>query len=129
MSRRRWERERGSGGMSLAWIVAMPAAMLLIFGGVQFGIHSFAENLALAAAQVGVRSATAYPADAARGRRAAQDFLRVKAADSIENGAVSVSLDGTTITVTVTGKSQSIVPGMQFSVSGSATGPVEQLDG
>lgn len=125
---RRWEAERGSGGSSLAWLIAIPAAMLLIFGGVQFGIHSYAENLALAAAQVGVRSATAYPANAERGRHDAQDFLTQKAGDSIEGGAVSVSLNADTVTVTVTGRSQSLVPGMQFDVSQRAAGPIEQIN-
>jgi hypothetical protein len=47
----RWDGERGSGGASLGFILLMPVVLLLIFGGVQFGLHSYARSLAVAAAQ------------------------------------------------------------------------------
>lgn len=121
----RWDPQRGSGGTSLGWILVMPAVLLLIFGGVQFGISSYAKNLALAAAQAGVRAATAAPASPDRGAQAARDFLFIKAQGTVYDGVVTVAVNGQLISVTVSGISQSIVPGMEIAVTQSASGPIE----
>jgi Flp pilus assembly protein TadG len=125
----RWDAERGSGGASLAWLIVMPAALLLVFGGIQFGVRSYAANLALAAAQTGVRAATASPASAERGQSAAEAYLANAAAGSLHGGAVTVTVTAGNVTVVVTGTSQSLVPGMTFTVTGRAAGPLEPEPG
>lgn len=125
----RWDAERGSGGSTLAWVIVMPAALLLVFGGIQFGIHSYAENLALSAAQTGVRAAAAYPASAERGQEAAQAYLANAAATSLSGGTVAVTITGDSVSVVVTGTSQSLVPGMVFDVLEQAAGPLESEPG
>lgn len=127
--RRRDDPERGSGGMlSLGWMLAMSGALLLIFGGITFGLHSYAQSLALGAAQAGARAAAAYPASEERGRQAAQTFLSNKAAETLEGGAVTVTLGpDNLVTVTVTGTSQSLVPGMTLTVTEQAAVAAEVL--
>lgn len=124
----RWDSERGSGGVSLSWALVMSAAIALIFAGVQFGVHGYAQSLALSAAQTGVRAATAYPASAERGEQAAREFLgnsaTVKALHDT-TVTVSVSAAGDTVTVLVTGTSTTLVPGMSFDITESAAGRVE----
>jgi hypothetical protein len=57
---------------------------------------------------------------------AAQTFAATKAAGTLDNTGIDVSLDGNTVTVTVTAQSHSVVPGMDMTVSQSASGPMER---
>jgi Flp pilus assembly protein TadG len=123
----RWERERGSGGPSLAFVLLLPALLLLIFGGIQYGMHDYARSLALAAAQAGVRAATQAPASATRGQQAAQEFVAGQAAGTLTDATVTATLDGSVITVTVTAVAPSLVPLTQPRVSQQASGAVEVL--
>jgi hypothetical protein len=126
---RRWDDpERGSGMLSLTWLLAMTGALLLIFSGITFALHSYATSLALGAAQAGARAAAAYPASEERGRQAAQTFLSNKAAAELKGGAVTVRLGpDNLVTVTVTGTSQSLVPGMTLTVTEQAAVAAEVL--
>ena len=126
-SRRWWADDRGDGGgAALTWVLLFPMVMLLLFGGIQIAITSYAKNLALATAQAGVRAATSAPGDVSRAAPAAQTFAATKAAGTLDNPGINVSLDGNTITVTVTAQSHSVVPGMDMTVSQSASGPMER---
>lgn len=123
----RWDPERGSGGTSLAYILLMPAVLLLIFGGIEFGLHDYARSLAVAAAHAGVRAATAAPASASRGRQAAEDFLGHQAAGTLSDPTVTVTQTGETITVTITAVAPSLIPLTHPSVVGEAAAPIERL--
>jgi Flp pilus assembly protein TadG len=123
----RWSRERGSGGPSLAFVLLLPALLLLIFGGIQYGLHDYARSLALAAAQAGVRAATQAPASTARGQQAAQEFVAEQAAGILTDATITATQTGTVITVTVTAAAPSLVPLNQPKVSQHASGAVEEL--
>jgi Flp pilus assembly protein TadG len=123
----RWERERGSGGPSLAFVLLMPALLLLIFGGIQYGMHDYARSLALAAAQAGVRAATRAPASTDRGRQAAREFVAEEAAGTLADATVTATRDGSVITLTVTAAAPSLIPLTQPRVSQHASGAVEEL--
>lgn len=126
-SRQWWADERGDGGGgALTWVLLFPVVLLLLFGGIQLAITSYAKNLALATAQAGVRAATSAPGDASRAGPAAQSFAADKAAGTLDNPGVNVSVDGNTVTVTVTAQSHSVVPGMDMTVTQSASGPMER---
>jgi TadE-like protein len=116
--------ERGSGGTSLGWVIAATAVLLLVLGGIQFGVHSYARSLALSAAQAGVRAAAMYPSSIDRGRAVTEEFL-VVAGSSLQDTAVTVALTGQRVTVTVSGTSTSLVPGMTFTLTEQAAGPLE----
>jgi Flp pilus assembly protein TadG len=124
----RWSSERGGGGVSLSWALVMSAAIALIFAGVQFGLHGYAQSLALAAAQTGVRAATANPVSVDRGEQAARDYLSNEATvQALRDSSVTVTLDGDTVTVLVTGVGIAVVPGMNLQVSESASGRTEEV--
>ena len=121
-----WAQDRGDGGgAALTWVLLFPV-VLLLFGGIQIAITSYAKNLALATAQAGVRAATSAPGDVSRAAPAAQTFAASKADGTLDNPGINVSVDGNTVTVTVTGQAHSVVPGMDLTVSQSASGPMER---
>lgn len=124
---RRCGGESGSGGTSLTTILVMPAVVLLIFGGIQFGLHSYARSLALSAAQAGVRAATQAPASTGRGYDAAKSFADVKAAGTLLGAVVTVDQTGDVITVTVTAEAPSLIPLMHPAVSQQASARIETL--
>lgn len=126
-SGRWWAGDRGDGGgAALTWVLLFPTVLLLLFGGIQIAVTSYAKNLALATAQAGVRAATSAPGDVSRAAPAAQTFATDKAAGTLDNTGISVSVDGNTVTVTVTARSHSVVPGLEMTVSQSASGPLER---
>jgi len=125
--RGRWVGERGSGGTSLGFILLMPAVLLLVFGGVQFGLHSYARSLAVAAAQAGVRAATQAPASADRGRQAAEEFVTDRAAGTLTDATITVSQASQQITVTVTAAAPNLVPLAHPHVVGQASANIETL--
>lgn len=124
---RRQNGECGSGGTSLTTILVMPAVLLLIFGGIQFGLHSYARSLALSAAQAGVRAATQAPASTTRGYDAAGDFAAAKAAGTLTGVIVTVDQAGDVITVTVTAQAPSLIPLAHPTVSQQASARIETL--
>jgi len=122
-----WAQDRGDGGgAALTWVLLFPVVLLLLFGGIQIAITSYAKNLALATAQAGVRAATSAPSDVSRAVPAAQTFAAAKADGTLDNPGINVSVDGNTVTVTVTAQARSVVPGMDMTVSQSASGPMER---
>lgn len=123
----RWSRERGSGGPSLAFVLLLPALLLLIFGGIQYGLHDYARSLALAAAQAGVRAAAQAPASTARGQQAAQEFVAEQAAGTLTDATITATQTGTVITVTVTAAAPSLIPLTQPKVTQHASGAIEEL--
>lgn len=127
LCRGRWSGERGSGGASLGFILLMPTVLLLIFGGVQFGLHSYARSLAVAAAQAGVRAATQAPASTDRGRQAAENFVTGKAAGTLTDAVITVTQAGQQITVTVTAAAPNLVPLAHPHVAGQASANIETL--
>ena len=116
--------ERGSGSLTL--VVLFPVILLLIFGVVQGALYYYARSLALAAAQEGLRDARVENGSASAGGDRARQFL-----DRVDDGmlkAVSVSpqRNAGSASVTVRGRSLSLLPGMPgLQVAQTASGPVE----
>jgi hypothetical protein len=105
----------------------MPAVLLLLFGGIQFGLHDYARSIALAAAQAGARAATAAPASPARGQQAAREFLAANASGVLSDTTVTATQTGNLITVTVTGRADQLVPLTGAEIRQHASGPAETL--
>ena len=108
--RHRWQDERGSGGISLSWVLLTPVLLALIFGGIAMAYRMYGENLALDAANAGARAAAVLPVSVDRGRQAAQEFLDQNAAGTLSGTSVTVELSGTDVVVSVTGHTP-ILPG------------------
>lgn len=116
--------ERGSGSLEL--VVLFPVILLLIFGVVQGALYYYARSVALAAAQEGLRDARVENGSAGAGGARARQFL-----DRVDDGmlkAVSVSpqRNAVSASVTVRGRSLSLLPGMPgLQIAQTASGPVE----
>lgn len=120
--------DRGdAGGTALVWGVALVTLLALIWLGTQVAFTHYGQSVAEAAAQAGVRAAVTAPGDPTRAEPAVQAFLADHASKDIHDAQVSVSVDGQTVTVSVTGRGVSVVPGTTWSVNGSASGPLEEM--
>lgn len=119
----RVQSERGSGGISLGWLILTPMILGMIFGGIAIGFRMFGENLALDAANAGARAAAVLPVSVERGRAAAQTFLDEKAAGTLSNTSVSVSISGSDVVVVVTAST----PALPGTITRQASLVMEQL--
>lgn len=124
-ARRRDER----GSTSLELVILFPAVLLIIFGTVQGALYYHARSVALSAAQEGARVARAENGTAESGGSAAREFVEQAGGDDVLTGvAVSPLRSTTEVSVTVTGRPLSVIPGiLNFEVSQTAEGPVERL--
>ncbi|MBL8931731.1 MAG: pilus assembly protein [Kineosporiaceae bacterium] len=118
--------DRGSASVEL--VVLFPALLALIFIVVQAGLHFYARSVALSAAREGARAAAVQAGTAADGQAAAQGFIARVGGDLLSGARVSVSVDGRSSTVTVTGTSPSLVPGYDgFAITQQASAPLERV--
>ncbi|SFT82624.1 TadE-like protein [Geodermatophilus amargosae] len=117
--------ERGAASVELA--VTFPVVLLLVMTLIQGALWFYARSLALGAAQEGAREGRVQPASTARALAAAEGFLDQTAQDLLTGRDVTVSGSPASITVTVTGTSLSLFPGLSgWSVTQTAVGPVER---
>jgi Flp pilus assembly protein TadG len=124
---RRRQDERGSATLEIT--VLFPAVLLATFGLIQGALYYHARDVALAAATDGLTAARARTGSGEEGRRVATAFLqRAGGEDVLLGPSVSSVRTATTATVTVTGRTLSLVPGLAgWSVSQMASGPVERF--
>ncbi len=115
--------------MSLELVVVFPAVLLVLFLGVQIALYFHARNVALAAAQEGLRAARAENGSAALGGQRAYSFIRDAGGSSVLT-AVSVdeSRTPTQASITVAGSALEVIPFLPMPrVRQTATGPVERF--
>lgn len=121
-------RRNERGAVSIQMVLLMPALFALLFLGLQAGLYYHARSVAIAAAQEGAREAGSQYGSQASGVAAARAFLdQAGGPGVIANTNVSGSRTATTATVTITGDSMSVFPGVHVSITQSATVPVERL--
>ncbi len=126
-----WRRSRSDRGSDKGIapiefaVLALPL-LLLTFMVVQAAFVFYARSTALAAATQGANAARAYNAPLSSGSAKANDFLG-RIGPGLKNPSVSLRSTGTTVTVTVSGEAQTILPFVRFPVSQSATGPIERF--
>jgi Flp pilus assembly protein TadG len=124
--RRHRRTERGS--LSIEMVLLMTGLFTLLFLGLEAGLYYHARSVAIAAAQEGAREAGSQNGSQASGVAAAQRFLSQAGGPGvIVNTNVSGTRSAITATVTVTGDSMSVIPGINVSITQSATVPVERL--
>ncbi len=115
--------QRGlSNGLQLALLFPVAFGVLLLT--LQWAMVAWADASALAAAQDGARVTAVL-----NGSVAAGESVALEAADngSLENIGVLVSRGATRTTVTVSGTSPSLLPGVRPAVSKTAHVPTERL--
>lgn len=121
--------ERGgatSVQMALLW-VAMIAFIVAV---VQVALVYLAGQLALTAAEDGLRSGRYYRVESAeQARRGVEDFLARTAGNTLSATEVEavISDDGGTLNVRVSGTVLAVVPAIELRVSKQATGAIERV--
>ena len=120
--------DRGSSTLEL--VIVFPVVLLIICGGITAALFFHARNVALAAAQEGLRDASAVNGTGVDGEQRARQFLdQAGGNDVLRDINVTRDMGPNWATVTVTGKSLTLVPGMTLRIEQSATGPVERFTG
>jgi Flp pilus assembly protein TadG len=124
----RRQRRDERGATTIEMVLLMIALFTLLFLGLEAGLYYHARSVAIAAAQEGAREAGSQHGSQASGIAAAQQFLNQAGGPGvIVNTNVVGSRTATTATVTVTGDSMSVIPGIHVAITQSATVPVERL--
>ncbi|RIQ12225.1 TadE family protein [Jiangella rhizosphaerae] len=119
-SRLRTER----GAATLETVVVWPAVFLIFLTILHAGFWFHARNIAIGAAQEGARVASAQ----SRGDGAARaaEFISDAGGDDVLTVTdIRQSETADTVTVTVTGYSESFVPGLEITVTQSSTAPLK----
>lgn len=123
------DRERGANPVELA--VMMPLILVLLFASIQIAAVFLARSTALNAAQSGVNAQRTYQAGGGAGVNSATGFLNAAGGWLVgweTPGPTCVVInDDTEVTCTVSGRSLSVVPGVDFAVQQTAHGTVERV--
>lgn len=106
----------------------LPVVMLTILAGMQLCLLFFAQSVALAAAQEGVRAARADRASRSVGSDVARRYAERTAGGFLHSISASGAADATTVRVTVQGRSLSLVPFLpSIQVTEEAAGAIERF--
>lgn len=117
-------RERGSTSVQL--VLLLPALFSVMFLGMQGALYYHARTVAIAAAREGARTAAGLDGTGPAGAQDAYTFV-ADAGDVLKTPHVSSVRSATTATVTITGRSLSVIPGWSPVVTQSASVPVERI--
>lgn len=106
----------------------LPALFAVMFLGMQAALFYHARTVAIAAAQEGARAAGGENGHAADGVSAASSFIADAGGDDVLTGtSATANRTATRVTVTVTGRSLSVIPGWHPEIVQSASLPVERV--
>ncbi|MET8090177.1 TadE/TadG family type IV pilus assembly protein [Micromonospora sp. NPDC005220] len=122
------DRERGANPVELA--VMMPLILVLLFASIQVAAVFLARSTALNAAQGGVNAQRSYQAGDGAGVASATQFLNAAGGWLVDwktPGPSCVTVDDVHVTCTVSGRSLSVVPGVDFAIQQTAHGTVERV--
>ena len=116
------------GALTLSYVAVLPFIFLFIMVMIQASFWFLARDAALAAARQGADAARALNATRASGPVAALAFARQAGQGYLEDpGATATGSSATTISITVSGRVPSFVPGLVVHVSETAQAPVEEF--
>ena len=113
--------------MTIEAVIVYPALLAVVFLTIQAGLLYNGREMAMSAAQVGVREAVVAGGNPGIAQDAAATWLAEQSAGALDNPSVSVpQADGQIVRVEVTGSVPSLVPGFgPWQVTQQAAGPVE----
>jgi Flp pilus assembly protein TadG len=119
------ENERGFS--TLEAVVVIPAVVIMTMLVIQYVMLWHARNVAEAAAQNALRIARGYQSTAVAGQTSATQYLRDVAGNLLHcHNCVHVERTATAVTVTIHATVSSVVPFGSYTVTESASGPVEK---
>ena len=126
LSRRRGRAaERAIATIEMA--ILTPVMLLLVTVSCQAALWQEADHVALAAAESGVAVGAQVGGSPAGARGEAISAASQMGAGVLISPGATVTEKGGLVTVTVTGESEQLVPGIPVSVSASASAPIEGL--
>jgi hypothetical protein len=115
------------GSTVIEAVLVIPVLMLLLLVIVQFALWSHAAQVAQLAASTGDRTARSVGGGPAQGVDRAQSILSGPGSD-VASSKVSYSiLPGDAVEITVTGRAESILPGLSLPVSAKLVGPIQEF--
>ncbi|MDR7254163.1 Flp pilus assembly protein TadG [Nocardioides sp. BE266] len=118
--------DRGSVAIQMALL--LPALFAVMFLGMQASLYYHARSVALAAAEEGAREAAGQTGTRDSGIAVASAFLRDAGGDDVmTDTGITGTRTAATATVTVTGKTLSVIPGWRGTVTQHASMPVERI--
>ena len=120
-----WGGDRGSATLELA--IVFPVLLLIITVVIQYGLWFHARSVALTAAEEGVTAARTTGAPAEAGTERALTFVAEHASSTLIGPVAHQAVTATQVSVTVTGHSLAVLPGLAMAVTGTASGPVERF--
>lgn len=116
------------GALTLSYVVVLPVVFLFLMSLIQASFWFLARDAALAAARQGADAARAAGATLGSGQSTALGFARQAGSGYLMNPAVTVrKSNAATVSVTVSGRVPSFVPGLTVSVSETVQAPVEEF--
>lgn len=119
---------RDVGSSAIELVLLTPVLIALVFTVVQAALVWHARHVALAAAQQGDRLArSASTIDDAAVHAQTVAYLHSLGANLVGSPTVTVTRSGGFVTVTVTGRAVSLVPGAALQVQAVSRGPVEEF--
>ncbi|GLX05709.1 TadE/TadG family type IV pilus assembly protein [Microbispora sp. NBRC 16548] len=117
-------RERGSATLEAALVY--PALLLLVLLAINAALWFHARNLALAAAQEGLRAGRAYGSSLSAGQATAERFIQQVGGSFLTSAKVSVERTADSLSVAVSGQAISLIPLLPLDVEQVARAPVEK---
>jgi hypothetical protein len=123
--------ERGSateqGSAAVEAVIIVPVIMLILVVVVQMALWAHAAQVARLAASEGDRAALTAGAGTAVGVIRARAILTTPGSDVESANAVALLMPNDQISVTVTGRALSLLPGILLPVSATRMGPVQEF--
>lgn len=117
---------RGEEGLA-DFVVCLFAFFLLVIAGVQFALWSHASHLARAAAEQGSQVASGYGSTESAGTQAAYQFIATTGPGTLTAPVVkTTTVTGGVAHVTVTGRSQALIPWLDLTVSATSNAPIQE---
>lgn len=115
------------GASVIEFVVVMGLVLTVFLMVLQLALRSYAEHVAQAAAEAGLAVTRAHDGSVAAGR--AQTLRRAAqiSTSGLTHVDVDVSRGADTATVTVVGRAQQILPGLDIDVERTVSGPVERF--
>lgn len=120
-------RRREAGQAAIQTAILLPLVIFLIIAAVQATLWFAGRQVAIAAASEGARVAAAETGTTGSGQSAAVQFASTTGRGFLLLPRATVTRSDTTATVTLTGRTQSLVAGWDLTITQSASMPVERL--
>ncbi|MEV0623981.1 TadE family protein [Nonomuraea sp. NPDC050404] len=117
-------RERGSATLEAALVY--PAVLLLVLLTMNTALWFHARNLAMAAAQEGLRAGRNHGSSPSAGQSTAERFIRQTSGSFLTSSKVAITRHADTLEVSVSGQAISLVPLLTLTVTQVARAPIEK---